>query len=170
MPASWLVTSPPKQTRTSVASAVNRANRASHGLSVVRVINSKNSIQLDARKYMPPWRLRPQRVWSRRECAPAQPRRLLQFNRKIHLGVAAHVGFLADAGGVAMRLHVIRFQGVFAVGQAGDFEIPVLVGDCKERMIKDADVGEHPRVNIAHKTNRHFRFVEASLAHLVLMG
>src|SRR5438876_653373 len=163
MPASWLVTSPPKQIRTSVASAVNKANRASHGLSVVRVINSKRSLQLDTGKSRPPWRLRPQRLCLRRDCAPAQPRRLLQFNREIHFGVAAYIGFLADTRAVAVRLHMIRFKGVLPVGQAGDLEIPVLIGNCKIRMLKHAYVGKHPGVNIAHKTDWHFRLVEAFL-------
>ena len=43
MPAPWLVTRPPKQMSTSVAAAVNAANRARRGLSVVRVMDSKTS-------------------------------------------------------------------------------------------------------------------------------
>src|SRR5438552_8362510 len=154
MPASWLVTSPPKQTRTSVASAVNRANRASHGLSVVRVINSMRSLQLTPEKTDRRGASVHGGFGQKRMCANAT-HRLLQFNREIHLGVAAHVDFLADAGVVAMRLHVIRFKGVLPVGQARDFEIPVLVGDCKVRMLKHAYVGEHPGVHITKKLNRN---------------
>src|SRR6185437_9388070 len=43
MPAPWLVTRPPKQMSTSVAAAVNAANRARRGLSVDRVMDSKSS-------------------------------------------------------------------------------------------------------------------------------
>src|ERR1017187_5295157 len=140
MPASWLVTRPPRPSSKKGKNAVSTANQKSHGFVLDTAFDFID-------------------VWSpATRCAgAAQIAKLFDFEGKVRGHIAVfHFHVLR----LSTKLAVRRLDGVFAGRHILDDELAVLVADAKVRAVKHADPREHPRMHIALETQKHFRLRE----------
>jgi hypothetical protein len=76
-------------------------------------------------------------------------------------GAVGHRDVLGFAGVCAVRFQMICRESVFAGGNATDLEIAVFVGDGEKGIILNADISEHPWMDVAFEFHHDLRGLDA---------
>src|SRR5450756_2375119 len=142
MPASRLVTRPPRPMSKNVATAFSTANQNNAGWYLLFIIG----------KERPLWIVSRSGRW--------KAEKLFYFKREVlrRAGV-----FDFDFGGLHAEFAVRGFKRVFARRHVFDGEFPTRAAYGKIRMIKHADPREHPRMHVALEFQERLRLVKGEI-------
>src|SRR5450759_3287253 len=134
MPASWLVTRPPRPISRNVATAFSTANQNSVGLYLLFMFSKGTTAAVCPRSGR--WKAE----------------KLFYFKLEVlRRAVVLHF----DPGGLHAAFVVRGFQRVFRGRDILDGEFPIRAAHGKIRMIKHADPRKHPLMHVALELQKH---------------
>src|ERR1035437_6518605 len=142
MPASWLVTRPPRPISRNVATAFSTANQNSVGLYLSFMFSKGTTAAVCPRSGR--WKAE----------------KLFHLKREVlRRAVVLHF----DPGGLHAEFAMRGFKRVFARRHVFDGEFSIRAAHGKIRMIKHADPREHPRMHVDLEFQERLRLVESKI-------
>src|ERR1035437_1022410 len=184
MPASWLVTRPPRPMSKNVATAFSTANQNNAGWYLLFIIGKERPLWIVSRSGRgrePKFISRPRQnacsgaLRAPREHEftgkhgghrpPLQQRgRFAEVSFHLEREVLRRAGvFDFDFGGLHAEFAMLGFQRVFARRYVFDGEFPIPAAHGKIRMIKHADPREHPRMHVTLEFQERLWLVESKI-------